>query len=135
MQPMTIEPKLTKKYLMAVMRKQRQARTFNRDQFKKQYGLDTPMGDRNVRRYMNQIADEFGEVKAEELIFLKKVCIDNLMEKALSRELDEGTECKIALSGETSKLEVKQDITERQIKIVRMWQPDATIRIPEGNNP
>lgn len=103
---MTTETKLTKKYIMQVMRKQLANRTFNREQFKKQYGLDTPTGDRNVRRYLNQIAEEIGKIKADNLVFLKNYCVDNLITKALNGELDESTEAKIALSGDTSKFEV-----------------------------
>jgi hypothetical protein len=123
---MTTETKLTKKYLMTVMRKQLIARKFDREQFKKQYGLDTPAGDRNVRRYMNQIAEEIGAVKADNLVFLKNYCVDNLITKALNGELDESTEAKIALSGDTSKVEVdiRQHVSikkqvEQLIKISR----------------
>jgi hypothetical protein len=105
-QPKTIQTNLTKKYLLTVMRKQLAARTFNREQFKKQYGLDTPKGDRNTRRYLNQIAEEIGPVQADNLVFLKNYCVDNLITKAVNGELDESTEAKIALSGDTAKVDI-----------------------------
>jgi hypothetical protein len=102
MTEMTTAPKLTKKYLLSVMRKQLEARTFNREQFKHQYGIE----DRKARRYINQVAEEIGTVNAESLIFLKNYCVDNLTQKAIKGELDESTEAKIALSGDTSKVDV-----------------------------
>jgi hypothetical protein len=101
-QVMTEPPKLTKQYLMAVMRKQLEARTFNREQFKQQYGI----ADRKARRYINDVAKEFGAVQSDSLIFLKNYCVDNLLTKAINGELDESTEAKIALSGDTAKIEL-----------------------------
>jgi hypothetical protein len=106
-QVMTEPPKLTKQYLMAVMRKQLEARTFNREQFKQQYGI----ADRKARRYINDVAKEFGAVQSDSLIFLKNYCVDNLLTKAINGELDESTEAKIALSGDTTKIEL--DINQK----------------------
>jgi hypothetical protein len=92
---------------MAVMRKQLEARTFNREQFKQQYGI----ADRKARRYINDVAKEFGAVQADSLIFLKNYCVDNLLTKAINGELDESTEAKIALSGDTAKIEL--DINQK----------------------
>jgi hypothetical protein len=99
---MTDSPKLTKQFLMAVMRKQLEARTFNREQFKQQYGI----ADRKARRYINDVAKELGAIQADNLVFLKNYCVDNLMIKAANGELDETTEAKIALSGDTAKIEI-----------------------------
>ena len=98
---MTETPKLTKRYLMGLMRQQLKDRTFNRDQFKTQYGIL----DRQARRYMNEIASEFSQISVSDLILLKQYCIQNLTEKAQNRELDESTETKIALAG-TALIEV-----------------------------
>jgi hypothetical protein len=124
---MPIVPKLTKKYLLSVMRKQLEARTFNREQFKQQYGIE----DRKARRYINQVAAELGTVQAENLIFLKNYCVNNLTQKAINHELDESTEAKIALSGDTAKVDVNitQHISVKKqmetiIKFSRV--PDAT---------
>ena len=106
-QVMTGTPKLTKRFLTAVMRKQLEARTFNREQFKQQYGI----ADRKARRYINDVAKEFGTIQADNLVFLKNYCVDNLMAKAINGELDESTEAKIALSGDTAKIEL--DINQK----------------------
>jgi hypothetical protein len=42
---------------------------------------------------------------------------------------------KILVAGFAKKLEVKEEITERQIKIVRMWQPNANLTETERSNP
>lgn len=123
---MTKLTKLTKKYLLTVLRKQLTERTFNRDQFKQQYGL----ADRKARRYINEIAEETEAIQADNLVFLKNYCVDNLMSKAINGELDESTEAKIALSGDASKLNVNinQKISvKRQIEQIIKFSrvPDA----------
>jgi hypothetical protein len=121
---MTDSPKLTKQFLMAVMRKQLEARTFNREQFKQQYGI----ADRKARRYINDVAKEFGAVQANSLIFLKNYCVDNLLTKAINGELDESTEAKIALSGDTAKIEL--DINQ---KLSVKKQIEAIIKFSSDN--
>jgi hypothetical protein len=106
-QVMTNSPRLTKKYLLTVMRTQLEGRIFDRTQFQQQYGL----ADRKVRRYINVVAEEFGAVQADNLVFLKNYCVDNLLSKAISGELDEATEAKIALSGDTSKVEFTHKVS------------------------
>jgi hypothetical protein len=115
MQTQTTMPtmsKLTKKFIMRTMRQRLHERTFNRDAFEIEFGLNDAKGDRKLRRYLNEIADEFSEIKSSDIIILKQVCIENLTEKAMNKELDEATETKIALSGEATKLEVNGKLTE-----------------------
>ena len=119
MSQMPNPPKLTKHYLLSVMRKQLEARTFNREQFKQQYGI----ADRKARRYINDVAKELGPVNADNLVFLKNYCVDNLMAKAINGELDETTEAKIALSGDTAKIEI--DLNQ---KVSVKKQIDALIK-------
>jgi hypothetical protein len=124
MEVMSTPTKLTKKYLMQVMRKQLAARTFNREQFKQQYGIE----DRKARRYLNEVADELGKVQADNLVFLKNYCVDNLMTKAINGELDESTEAKIALSGDTAKIELdlNQKVSiKKQIEAIIRFSRDV----------
>jgi hypothetical protein len=115
MQTQTTMPtmsKLTKKFIMRTMRQRLHERTFDRDTFEIEFGLNDAKGDRKIRRYLNEIADEFSEIKGTDIIILKQFCIENLTEKAMNRELDESTETKIALSGEATKLELNGKLTE-----------------------
>jgi hypothetical protein len=129
-QVMTTSPKLTKQFLMAVMRKQLEARTFNREQFKKQYGI----ADRKARRYINDVAKELGVIQADNLVFLKNYCVDNLMAKAINGELDESTEAKIALSGDTAKIEldINQKLSvKKQIEALIKFSSDSECKSKE----
>jgi hypothetical protein len=127
-QIMTSQPKLTKKYLLTVMRTQLEGRIFDRVQYQQQYGL----ADRKVRRYINEIAEEYGSAQADNLAILKNYCTDNLITKAIAGELDESTEAKIALSGDTSKIDVNlnQNISikkqiEALVKFSRGFDADS----------
>jgi hypothetical protein len=127
-QTMTDPPKLTKKYLLTVMRTQLEGRIFDRVQYQQQYGL----ADRKVRRYINEIAEEYGSAQADNLAILKNYCTDNLITKAIAGELDESTEAKIALSGDTSKIDVNlnQNISikkqiEALVKFSREFDADS----------
>ena len=124
-QVMSNPPKLTKHYLLSVMRKQLEARTFNREQFKQQYGI----ADRKARRYINDVAKELGPVNADNLVFLKNYCVDNLMAKAINGELDESTEAKIALSGDTTKIDLN---IESHVSVKK--QVDTIIKFSQGFN-
>jgi hypothetical protein len=129
-QVMTTSPKLTKQFLMAVMRKQLEARTFNREQFKQQYGI----ADRKARRYINDVAKELGVIQADNLVFLKNYCVDNLMAKAINGELDESTEAKIALSGDTAKIEldINQKLSvKKQIEAIIKFSSDSECKSNE----
>jgi hypothetical protein len=106
--------KYTKTFLVAQLRKQLKCRTFDRETFKETYGLNTASGDQKVRRYLNEIAKETVLVTLDDLVFLKNYCIQNLTIKAANNQLDEATELKIALSGETQKFQVQQEITENK---------------------
>ncbi len=99
---------LTKKFLKSVMRARLIERTFNRDQFIKEF--DIP--DRRARRYLNELADEIAETKNPELTILKAYCLENLKEKAEQRNLSEKALIKIALSGEVQRAEVTTNYSE-----------------------
>ena len=96
------------------MRKQLIDRTFDRENFKAKYGLNTGPGDRRVRKWLNEIAAEISQTTPEELTLLKKYCIENLTKKAAKHKLDSATELKIVLAGEPREVKVKQEITEHK---------------------
>jgi hypothetical protein len=113
-------PKYTRVFLLNTLRKQLKDRSFDREAFKLEFGLDSAAGDRRVRRLINDVAKETVLVTFDDLVFLKSYCIQNLAIKAANNQLDEATELKIALSGETQKFQVQQQITENKTVTVNV---------------
>ena len=113
-------PKYTKTYLMPILRQQLKDRLFNREAFKKTYGLNTPNGDGKIRRWLTEIASEMDKVTTEDLNLLKFYCTENLKHKAIKGELESSIELKLALSGVAQKLEVQQEISEKKTVTVNV---------------
>ena len=119
MQTLTNPTKLTKKYYKTLIKERLGNRSFDRYQFQEEYNLT----DRKVRRYINEIADEIGTIKTPELTILKQYCIENLTEKARDGFLNEKTEAKIALSGESATVDVNEHLTQTtKVLHLHMWR-------------
>lgn len=102
---MSKPPKLTRKFLKTLMKQRLAIRTFDRQQFMKEF--DIP--DRRARRLLNEIAEELADIKTPELEILKSYCIEELTEKVKNKLLSEKALIKIALSGEVARAEIKSD--------------------------
>jgi len=99
---------------MAELSKQVANRTFNREKFKTEYGLNTGNGDQRVRRYIDEITAKMPPITKAEMAILQGYCIENLTKKAAKHKLDSATELKIVLAGTTQEVKVKQEITEHK---------------------
>lgn len=68
--------------------------------------------DRQVRRYLNEIAAEDAELNPGGTQTLRNLCLANLTKKAALGKLSSTIEVGIVLAGESKKIEVKEDSTE-----------------------
>jgi hypothetical protein len=104
----------TTAYLNAVLRKRINDKTFEREQFKTEFGLDTKAGDRRVRRWINNIAAELDQEAIEEMAIITKYCRDNIKAKAANGSLDDSIAVKLVLANITKEVHVKKEITENK---------------------
>jgi len=68
--------------------------------------------DRQVRRYLNEIAYEDAELNPGGTQTLRNICLTNLTKKAALGKLSTTIEVGIVLAGESKKLEVKEQTIE-----------------------
>jgi hypothetical protein len=101
--------KLTKPAKIQVIKTAIKEGTFDRDEMAQILGVK----DRQVRRYLNEIAKQEAELNPEGTHILRSLCINNLTKKAALGKLSTTIEVGIVLAGEVKKeLTIsKEDIT------------------------
>ena len=105
--------------------------TFDRPKLIEQFHCS----DRAFRTDMNELAEDLEQPIENQVTMLRAICAEKLSALAAQNNLEPVIMAKILVAGFAKKLEVKEEITERQIKIVRMWQPNANLTETERSNP
>lgn len=117
MQTLTINTpkltKLTKRAKIQVIKDAIKAGVFDRDEMTQVLGVK----DRQVRRYLNEIAKQDAAANPDGTHILRSLCLKNLTKKAALGKLSTTSEVAIVLAGESKKMELKGDITETHIDI------------------
>ena len=100
--------KLTKTAKIQVIKDAIKEGCFDRDEMITILGVK----DRQVRRYINEIARQDAESNPDSTQILRALCARNLIKKAALEKLSTTSEVAIVLAGESKKMEVKEEITE-----------------------
>jgi hypothetical protein len=72
--------------------------------------------DRQVRRYLNEIAKQDAEANPNGTHILRSLCLKNLIKKAALGKLSSTTETAIVLAAESKKLDVNANIKEIKLE-------------------
>jgi len=131
MQDHTKTAKTTKKLRKAIIMQNILTGTFDRPKLIEQFHCS----DRAFRTDMNELAEDLEQPIENQVTMLRAICAEKLSALAAQNNLEPVIMAKILVAGFAKKLEVKEEITERQIKIVRMWQPNANLTETERSNP
>lgn len=83
--------------------------------------------DRQVRRYLNEIAQQDAEANPDGTQILRALCVSNLIKKAALGKLSATSEVAIVLAGEPKKVEMKAEVKE--IKLEWQIEPDVTDQV------
>jgi len=76
--------------------------------------------DRQMRRYLNEIAKQDADVTPDGTHILRALCLNNLTKKAALGKLSTTSEVAIVLAGESKHIEVNENITETVTKTYNM---------------
>lgn len=98
--------RLTKTAKIQVIKDAIKEGSFDRDEMAVILGVK----DRQVRRYLNEIAKQDAELNPGSTQILRSLCLYNLTRKAALGKLSTTIEVGIVLAGESRKLEVTEDI-------------------------
>jgi hypothetical protein len=98
---------------------------FDRDETAISLGIK----DRQVRRYLNEIAQEDALANPDNIQILRGICASNLLKKAALGQLNPKYEVAIVLASESKKIELKEEIkvSEKHDFTVTMRSFEATI--------
>ena len=77
--------------------------------------------DRQVRRYLNEIALQDAAVNPDSTSILRSLCLKNLIRKAALEKLSQTSEVAIVLAGEAKKVDLKAEIKEIKLE----WQVES----------
>jgi len=100
--------KLTKTAKIQFIKDALKEGNFDRDEI----ATSLDIKDRQVRRYLNEIAQEDAELNPGGTQILRNICLANLTKKAALGKLSTTIEVGIVLAGESKKLEVKEQSIE-----------------------
>ncbi len=119
--------KLTKTFKIQTIRTALKEGTFDRDEIAKLLNIK----DRQVRRYLNEIAQQDADQNPGGTQILRNICLNNLTRKAALGKLSTTTEVGIVLAGEVKKeLSIrKEDITvtnHRTFNLTNYSEEDKT---------
>jgi hypothetical protein len=100
--------KLTKTAKIQVIKDAIREGNFDRDEMCIVLGVK----DRQVRRYLNEIAKQDSQTNPDGTHILRALCLNSLTKKAALGKLSVTSEVAIVLAGESKKVELKEERTE-----------------------
>ena len=103
--------KLTKKAKIQLIKDAINTGVFDRDEM----ATILQIKDRQVRRYLNEIAQQDAAANPDGTHILRKLCLKNLIKKAALEKLSQTSEVAIVLAAESKKIDMKAEI--REIKL------------------
>ena len=90
--------------------------------------------DRQVRRYLNEIAQQDAEANPDSTQILRSLCVKNLIKKAALEKLSQTSEVAIVLAGESKKIDLNATVKEIKLEWKREFNPtDQLQSTPETN--
>jgi hypothetical protein len=115
--------KLTKRAKIQFIKDAIKSGAFDRDEACTVLGVK----DRQVRRYLNEIAKQDSESNPDGTHILRSLCLASLTKKAALGKLSSTSEVAIVLAGETKKLDVNETIKEIKLEWKLESNPSNTV--------